>query len=192
MKEIGSPSSTVEELRDYCYSVAGIVGEMLTELYLLDRAELAASAEELRNRAAAFGEGLQLVNILKDAPRDAEEGRVYLPRGVDLRTVLDLTDRALTAAEEYVDLLRQAATAVGADRLQRLHRRAGPFKSPNPGRARPGREAVEGRGRLGRGRGGAGSRSGLHPPRSGSPTPTDIQNPESSYVVSLGDVLTRL
>ena len=94
---------TLDELRDYCYSVAGIVGEMLTELYLLDRTELAASAEELRNRAAAFGEGLQLVNILKDAPRDAEEGRVYLPHGVDLRTVLDLADRALTAAEEYVD-----------------------------------------------------------------------------------------
>jgi farnesyl-diphosphate farnesyltransferase len=104
---------TVDELRDYCYSVAGIVGEMLTELYLLDRTDLAASAEELRNRAAAFGEGLQLVNILKDAPRDAEEGRVYLPHGVDLRTVLDLADRALTAAEEYVDLLRHVATDSG-------------------------------------------------------------------------------
>ncbi|HVV53186.1 MAG TPA: squalene/phytoene synthase family protein, partial [Polyangia bacterium] len=50
--------TTMDELRDYCYSVAGIVGEMLTELYLLDRIELAAPAEELRNRAAAFGEGL--------------------------------------------------------------------------------------------------------------------------------------
>ena len=104
---------TADELRAYCYSVAGIVGEMLTELYLLDRTELAGSAEELRNRAAAFGEGLQLVNILKDAPRDAEEGRVYLPRGVDLRTVLDLGDHDLTAAEEYVELLRRAATDSG-------------------------------------------------------------------------------
>ncbi len=104
---------TVDELRDYCYSVAGIVGEMLTELYLLDRTELATAAEALRNRAAAFGEGLQLVNILKDAPRDAEEGRVYIPRGVDLRTILDLADRALTGAEEYVELLRRSATAPG-------------------------------------------------------------------------------
>jgi farnesyl-diphosphate farnesyltransferase len=105
--------TTVEELRDYCYSVAGIVGEMLTELYLLDRTELAACAEELRNRAADFGEGLQLVNILKDAPRDAEEGRVYLPAGVELHAVLELTGRALTSAEEYVELLRQAGTAPG-------------------------------------------------------------------------------
>jgi farnesyl-diphosphate farnesyltransferase len=105
--------SDIDDLRDYCYSVAGIVGEMLTELYLLERPELAAAAEELRNRAASFGEGLQLVNILKDAPRDAEEGRVYVPTDVDLHAVLALTGRALTRAEEYVELLRRAGTAPG-------------------------------------------------------------------------------
>ncbi len=109
----GLTLSDIDDLRDYCYSVAGIVGEMLTELYLLDRAELAASAEELRNRASSFGEGLQLVNILKDAPRDAAEGRVYVPTDVDLHTVLALTGQALTRAEEYVELLRRAGTAPG-------------------------------------------------------------------------------
>ena len=86
---------------------------MLTELYLLDRAELATSAEELRNRAASFGEGLQLVNILKDAPRDAAEGRVYIPDDVELHAVLELTGRALTRADEYVELLRRSGTAPG-------------------------------------------------------------------------------
>ena len=105
--------SNIDDLREYCYSVAGIVGEMLTELYLLDRPELASSAEELRDRAASFGEGLQLVNILKDAPADAQEGRVYLPPGVELRAVIDVAGQALTAAEEYVDLLRRAGTAAG-------------------------------------------------------------------------------
>ena len=105
--------SDIDDLRDYCYSVAGIVGEMLTELYLLDRVELAASAEELRNRAASFGEGLQLVNILKDAPRDAAEGRVYIPADVELHAVLELTGQALTSADEYVDLLRRAGTESG-------------------------------------------------------------------------------
>jgi farnesyl-diphosphate farnesyltransferase len=109
----GLTLSDIDDLRDYCYSVAGIVGEMLTELYLLDRAELAPSAEELRNRAASFGEGLQLVNILKDAPRDAAEGRIYVPTDVDLPTVLALTGQALTRAEEYVELLRRAGTAPG-------------------------------------------------------------------------------
>jgi farnesyl-diphosphate farnesyltransferase len=105
--------SDIADLREYCYSVAGIVGEMLTELYLLDRPELAASAKELRERAASFGEGLQLVNILKDAPSDAQEGRVYLPPGVELPALLDLTGQALNGAEEYVQLLRRSGTASG-------------------------------------------------------------------------------
>jgi len=109
----GLALTDIEDLRDYCYSVAGIVGEMLTELYLLDRAELATSAEELRNRAASFGEGLQLVNILKDAPRDAAEGRVYIPGDVELHALLELTGQALTRAEEYVELLRRAGTQPG-------------------------------------------------------------------------------
>jgi farnesyl-diphosphate farnesyltransferase len=105
--------SSIDDLRDYCYSVAGIVGQMLTELYLLDRPELATSAEELRDRAAHFGEGLQLVNILKDAPSDAQEGRVYLPPGVELRALLDLAGQDMNRAAEYVELLRGAATAPG-------------------------------------------------------------------------------
>jgi len=104
---------TLEDLRDYCYSVAGIVGEMLTELYLLDRPQLAGSAEALRNRAAEFGEGLQLVNILKDAPRDADDGRTYLPTGVALSAVIELADRDLAVAAEYVDILRRAGADPG-------------------------------------------------------------------------------
>lgn len=104
---------TLEDLRDYCYSVAGIVGEMLTELYLLDRPQLAGAAEDLRNRAAEFGEGLQLVNILKDAPRDAHDGRTYLPTGVELREVIELAQRDLAVAAEYVEILRRAGADAG-------------------------------------------------------------------------------
>ncbi|HEY4395492.1 MAG TPA: squalene/phytoene synthase family protein, partial [Polyangia bacterium] len=105
----GLTLGSIEELRDYCYAVAGIVGEMLTELYLEDRVELMADAEGLRSRGAAFGEGLQLVNVLKDAPRDAAEGRVFLPPGTT-RVVLELARADLDAAAEYVGLLRNAGT----------------------------------------------------------------------------------
>src|SRR5207244_10533269 len=70
---------SIAELRDYCYIVAGIVGEMLTELFLLGRPALAGGADYLRARSKQFGEGLQLVNILKDADVDAREGRIYIP-----------------------------------------------------------------------------------------------------------------
>jgi farnesyl-diphosphate farnesyltransferase len=98
---------TVDELRAYCYAVAGIVGEMLTELYLLACPALRAVAGDLRARAAEFGEGLQLVNILKDARPDAAEGRSFLPRLAPLAEVFALARRDLAAANTYVDLLRQ-------------------------------------------------------------------------------------
>jgi farnesyl-diphosphate farnesyltransferase len=102
--ELGS----IAELREYCYAVAGIVGEMLTELYVLGRPALAHAAGELEKHAAAFGEGLQLVNILKDAGPDAAEGRVYLPRSVNTREVFALASRDLTAAAAYTETLRAA------------------------------------------------------------------------------------
>jgi len=102
---------TLDDLREYCYAVAGIVGEMLTQLYLIKRPELEKVAGKLESRAAAFGEGLQLVNILKDAYRDAEEGRTYLPRTVPLGEVFALARQDLAAATRYVEILRGA----GAD-----------------------------------------------------------------------------
>lgn len=104
---------TLDDLRDYCYSVAGIVGEMLTELYLIERPELDAVAGDLRDEAAEFGEGLQLVNILKDAGRDAEEGRTYLPKYATLDEVFALAKGDLDAATRYVEHLRRANAPAG-------------------------------------------------------------------------------
>ena len=98
--------TTLRELRDYCYVVAGIVGEMLTELFLLDGETLAPVAGRLRRRSRFFGEALQLVNILKDAGSDATEGRVYLPSEVDRSDVFALAHRDLVAAAAYVRTLQ--------------------------------------------------------------------------------------
>jgi farnesyl-diphosphate farnesyltransferase len=109
----GLQLGTLDDLRDYCYVVAGIVGEMLTELFVLGRPSLAPVAEELRNRAAQFGEGLQLVNILKDVRPDAAEGRVYLPRKASTREVFELTEEDLAVAGEYTELLRTGGAERG-------------------------------------------------------------------------------
>jgi farnesyl-diphosphate farnesyltransferase len=102
-----------QELRDYCYAVAGIVGEMLTELFLLDRAPLQPLAPALRERAATFGEALQLVNILKDAATDATEGRRYLPAGSDRLALFGLARDDLRVAGEYVRTLQDAGAPRG-------------------------------------------------------------------------------
>ena len=100
------------DLRAYCYTVAGIVGEMLTELFLLGRQQLSSIATELRADASAFGEGLQLVNILKDADADAEEGRRFLPAGADRAGIFKLAFDGLDAAARYCARLE----AAGAER----------------------------------------------------------------------------
>ena len=100
-------------MRDYCYVVAGIVGEMLTELFLLDAEALAPFASRLRRRSRFFGEALQLVNILKDANSDATEGRVYLPAGVDRARVFALARRDLDVAAAYVGTLQLAGAPDG-------------------------------------------------------------------------------
>jgi farnesyl-diphosphate farnesyltransferase len=104
---------SIPELQDYCYIVAGIVGEMLTELFLLDRPAIASLAPFLRERAATFGEALQLVNILKDSAVDAEEGRRYLPAEVPKSDVFLLARKDLGVAGDYIRALQQAGAPRG-------------------------------------------------------------------------------
>jgi farnesyl-diphosphate farnesyltransferase len=105
--------SDLDDLRAYCHVVAGLVGEMLTELFLLDRPGLAAEAGALLSRADAFGEALQLVNILKDAASDAAEGRIFLPADVPPSEVFALARRDLVAAGEYIGALERARAPRG-------------------------------------------------------------------------------
>jgi farnesyl-diphosphate farnesyltransferase len=93
---------TLGDLQHYCYIVAGIVGELLTELFLDYAPELSRSAKTLTDRARAFGEALQLVNILKDSDSDARHGRVYLPGGLARSEILALARADLDSAAEYV------------------------------------------------------------------------------------------
>jgi farnesyl-diphosphate farnesyltransferase len=97
---------SIPELRDYCYVVAGIVGEMLTELFLLNHPRVTPAADFLRARSRLFGEGLQLVNILKDAEADEREGRIYFPPAQQPE-VIALAREDLRAAAEYALALQQ-------------------------------------------------------------------------------------
>jgi farnesyl-diphosphate farnesyltransferase len=103
----------LEGLRAYCYAVAGIVGELLTELFVHDCSPLASVKETLVATQVAFGEGLQLVNILKDEVQDAREGRVYLPPSVPRRAVLELARADLAGARRYIDALVQGGAPPG-------------------------------------------------------------------------------
>jgi farnesyl-diphosphate farnesyltransferase len=103
----------LKDLRAYCYVVAGIVGEMLTELFLLGREPLLGIAPFLRERAGLFGEALQLVNILKDSAVDTAEGRRYIGPGLDRTEVFALARRDLDKAAEYILALQRAGAPRG-------------------------------------------------------------------------------
>lgn len=71
---------TGQDLDDYTYRVAGCVGEFWTRMCRGHVFPGAAMDDALLlERAVRFGKGLQLVNILRDLPRDLERGRCYLP-----------------------------------------------------------------------------------------------------------------
>jgi farnesyl-diphosphate farnesyltransferase len=70
----------LHELGEYCYYVAGVVGELCTELFCLHCPELVPKREALLRLAVSFGQGLQMTNILKDIWDDRQAGACWLPR----------------------------------------------------------------------------------------------------------------
>lgn len=71
---------TIAELDDYCYFVAGTVGNMVTDIFLRHRDKISVKRkDQLHLYKENFGKALQLVNIIKDSPGDWLEGRCYIP-----------------------------------------------------------------------------------------------------------------
>ena len=104
---------SLEELRQYCYTVAGIVGELLTDVFVHDTPSLQDELPALRTEERLFGEGLQLVNILKDEAADASEERIFIPAGVEKATLFALARADLLAAERYVAALARGGAPPG-------------------------------------------------------------------------------
>ncbi len=70
-----------EELEEYCYFVAGAVGEMLCNLFFHELTSLPARNRKTMQRAAvSFGLGLQITNISKDIVVDRGRGWSYVPK----------------------------------------------------------------------------------------------------------------
>ncbi|MGR8981431.1 MAG: phytoene/squalene synthase family protein [Gammaproteobacteria bacterium] len=81
---------TLADLNEYCYYVAGCVGEMLAKLFCHYSPEIARHKDELLRLSVSFGQGLQMTNILKDIWDDAERGVCWLPQDIFTETGFDL------------------------------------------------------------------------------------------------------
>jgi farnesyl-diphosphate farnesyltransferase len=71
---------TAGDLNRYTYLVAGCVGEFWTDVCFRHLPKFSdRSREEMLSLGRSYGQGLQLVNILRDAGNDLRAGRCYLP-----------------------------------------------------------------------------------------------------------------
>ncbi len=77
---------------DYCYYVAGVVGEMLAELFCDFSPDINAHHKELMELSVSFGQGLQMTNILKDIWDDHRRGACWLPQETFLKYGFPLSE----------------------------------------------------------------------------------------------------
>ncbi len=93
---------TFDELEQYCYRVASVVGLLSIEIFGYQNAAC-------RDYANHLGKALQLTNILRDVRADAARGRIYLP-------LAELRRFGVTPEEilrfEYSERFRQLAGSV--------------------------------------------------------------------------------
>ena len=82
--------AALNDLNEYCYFVAGCVGEMLTKLFCHYSPDIAKNGNELLEHAVSFGQGLQMTNILKDIWDDYDRGVCWLPREIFAEKGFDL------------------------------------------------------------------------------------------------------
>nr|WP_211284581.1 phytoene/squalene synthase family protein [Rummeliibacillus pycnus] len=87
---------TKEDLDEYTYYVAGLVGTMLSEIW-----RWGAGIETDRDLAIGYGRGLQVVNILRNQDEDKERGVSFVPEGWTRDDLFKYAEDNLTKADEY-------------------------------------------------------------------------------------------
>lgn len=91
---------TKEDLDEYTYYVAGLVGVMLSDIW-----EQYDGTETDRDLAIGYGRGLQAVNMLRNQEEDAERGVRFLPEGWTRDDLFDYAKTNLDMGDEYIKSL---------------------------------------------------------------------------------------
>jgi farnesyl-diphosphate farnesyltransferase len=100
--------ATLHDLDRYCYCVAGVVGEMLTEMFVDFEPALAIHRNTMLRLSVSFGQGLQMTNILKDQWEDRGRGVSWLPRDIFAEYGVELADlQAGRPNAHYTDALNE-------------------------------------------------------------------------------------
>ena len=90
-----------DDLDDYTYYVAGLVGVMLSDIW-----EWHDNTSTDRNLAIAFGRGLQSVNILRNQSEDKDRGVNFFPDGWNEEDMFSYARRNLALGDAYIESLQ--------------------------------------------------------------------------------------
>ena len=93
------------EFEEYCYVVAGVVGELLTNIFSHYSPEFAKRIQGHEQLAIAFGQALQMTNILKDSPEDRARGVSWKPASMSQSELLKLAYEKLQDSMSYILLI---------------------------------------------------------------------------------------
>lgn len=89
---------TREDLDDYTYYVAGLVGVMLSDIWYI-----CADVKTDRDLAIGYGRGLQAVNILRNEDEDLKErGVSFVPDDWTRDDLFEYAEENLAKADEYM------------------------------------------------------------------------------------------
>jgi farnesyl-diphosphate farnesyltransferase len=106
----------LSDLDDYCYYVAGVVGQMLTELFCGYSPEINRQRAELHELDVSFAQGLQMTNILKDIWEDRARGACWLPQEVFGRYGIELG--SLSKADSRFDAAMRELVGIAHEHLR--------------------------------------------------------------------------
>ena len=93
------------EFEEYCYVVAGVVGELLTSVFRHYSPQFSKNIQGRESLAIAFGQALQMTNILKDSPEDCARGVSWKPANLSQVDLLRIAYQKLTDALTYILLI---------------------------------------------------------------------------------------
>ena len=93
------------EFEYYCYVVAGVVGELLTTVFANHSPAFATQLQGHEDLAVAFGQALQMTNILKDSPEDKARGVSWKPALVSQAELLIIANQKLKDSLRYILLI---------------------------------------------------------------------------------------
>ena len=100
------------EFEQYCYVVAGVVGELLTTIFSNHSPAFKETIAGHEDLAIAFGQALQMTNILKDSPEDKARGVSWKPVGSSQAELLKLAYQKLQDSLNYILLIPKQESGI--------------------------------------------------------------------------------